>query len=94
MIVDKKRHEEIQEKVVDVVNSNDEPVVDLKNLTVEEAVKVNALSETYLALRSILEKIHVNPDDEDSPLLFKTIKLETGQLYNTAAKLDTRILLK
>lgn len=80
MIVDKKRHEEIQEKVADIIDGNDEPVIDLKNLTVEEAVKVNALSETYLALRSILEKIHVNPDDEDSPLLFKTIKLETGQL--------------
>lgn len=56
MIVDKKRHEEIQEKVADIIDGNDEPVVDLKNLTVEEAVKVNALSETYLALRSILEK--------------------------------------
>lgn len=80
MIVDKKKQAEVHVQVDDVVNDNEKPSVDLKNLTEEEAVKVNALSEVYLALRSILEEIHVNPDDENSPLLFHTIKLDNGQL--------------
>lgn len=80
MIVDKKKQEEIQAKIVETITDNASSTVDLKNLTVEEAVKVNAMSETYLALRSILEGIHINPDDDSSPLLFRTIKLESGQL--------------
>lgn len=80
MIVDKKKQEEIQRKIIETVSDNTSSTVDLKNLTVEEAVKVNAMSETYLALRSILEGIHINPDDDNSPLLFRTIKLESGQL--------------
>ncbi|MBR6130961.1 MAG: hypothetical protein IKQ20_03800 [Bacteroidales bacterium] len=48
--------------------------------TVEEAYTVNALSEAYLAVRQILSEIHVDPNDESSPLLFKTIKLDNGQL--------------
>lgn len=80
MIVDKKKQADIQAQVADAVNDTEEPSVDLKNLTVEEAIKVNALAEVYLALRSILEGIHINPDDDESPLLFHTIKLDNGQL--------------
>ena len=86
MIVDKKKQAEVHVQVDDVVNDNEKPSVDLKNLTEEEAVKVNALSEVYLALRSILEEIHVNPDDENSPLLFHTIKLDNGQLTRIKTK--------
>lgn len=80
MIVDKKKQEEIQVTISDAVADDGDTTVDSKNITVEEAVKVNAMSETYLALRTILEGIHMDPDDDDSPLLFRTIKLETGQL--------------
>jgi len=80
MIVDKKKRQEVSQDITEVINDDGTTSVDLKNLTVEEAVKVNALSEVYLALRSILEQIHIDPDDDTSPLLFKTIKLETGQL--------------
>lgn len=81
MIVDKKKQTEIQEQIVDIVNDNEEQsTIDLKHLTEKEATKVNALSEVYLALRSILEGIHVNSEDDKSPLLFHTIKLDNGQL--------------
>lgn len=56
-------------------------------MTIAEAVKVNAMAETYRAIRKILEGIHVDPEDDSSPLLFHTIKLETGQL--TRLKMDT-----
>lgn len=48
--------------------------------TVEEAVSVNALAEAYNAVKTILSEIRVNDDDPNSPLLFKTIKLDNGQL--------------
>lgn len=81
MIIDKKKQEEVQEQIVDIVNNDEEQsTIDLQHLTEKEAAKVNALSEVYLALRSILEDIHVNPEDDESPLLFHTIKLDNGQL--------------
>lgn len=48
--------------------------------TIEEAYTANALAEAYLAVRQILSEIHVDPNDDSSPLLFKTIKLDNGQL--------------
>lgn len=89
MIVDKNKGlqpqapTEEQAKAVEQIADD----LDLKHLTVEEAVNVNAMAEMYLAVRKILEGIHVDPDDETSPLLFQTIKLESGQL--TRIKTDT-----
>ena len=80
MIVDKKKGQSTSPPADSKVDSSKEQEINLKSITVEEAVKVNAMSETYKALRKILEGIHVNPDDDTSPLLFHTIKLETGQL--------------
>lgn len=86
MIVDKIRQTDISDED-DVKDIVDELPIDLKRLTVEEATRVNAMVEVYLALRTILSSIHVDPDDDSSPLLFKTIKLETGQL--TRIKMNT-----
>lgn len=47
---------------------------------VEEAYETNAMVEAYRAVRRILETIKEDPDDPDSPQLFKTIKLDNGQL--------------
>lgn len=46
----------------------------------EEAVRTNAMAEAYKAVRSILADIPSNPDDPDSEPLFKTIKMDNGQL--------------
>lgn len=47
---------------------------------VQEVVETNAMIETYKAVRKILESIKEDPNDPDSPPLFKTIKLDNGQL--------------
>lgn len=58
-----------------------EPIVESKRITtVEEAYSVNPMTETYKAIRKILEGLHDDPNDDSSPRLFKTIKLDTGQL--------------
>ncbi|MGM9778461.1 MAG: hypothetical protein ACI3ZD_09035, partial [Prevotella sp.] len=46
----------------------------------EEAVRTNAMAEAYKAVRSILADIPSNPDDPNSEPLFKTIKMDNGQL--------------
>lgn len=46
----------------------------------EEAVTINPKVEAYKAVRSILEKIPSDPNDPDSEPLFKTIKIDNGQL--------------
>lgn len=48
--------------------------------TVEEAYTVNALTEVYKAVRDIISKIPQYPDDPDSPPMFRTIKLNSGQM--------------
>lgn len=48
--------------------------------TIEEAVDTNAMSEAYKSVRQILAAIPKDPNDENSEPLFKTIKLDNGQL--------------
>jgi hypothetical protein len=52
----------------------------------EEMVKTNAIAEAYKAVRKILESIPSDLDDPNSPPLFKTIKMDNGQLNRV--KLD------
>lgn len=40
----------------------------------------NPLNQSYLAVREILSELTVDPNDPASPPLFKTIKLDNGQL--------------
>lgn len=40
----------------------------------------NPMNEAYLTVRKILSELKANPSDPDSDVLFKTIKLDNGQL--------------
>ena len=78
MIVEKKKQPEIKkiepEAYKEAVKAVETPG------TMEDVFKANALIESYRAVRKILEGIHVNPDDPNSPRLFRTIKLDNGQV--------------
>lgn len=75
MIVDKHDKPLEPEEPVDV------PVVPDPDIEeVEELVEINSMIEAYKAVRRILETIKKDPEDPDSPPLFKTIKLDNGQL--------------
>ena len=57
------------------------PVVpDHESDEVQEVVETNAMVEAYKAVRKILESIPKDSKDPNSPPLFKTIKLDNGQL--------------
>lgn len=74
MIVDKKA------KSTKIITSDvEQSEVKKEALILEEQYEVNALVEAYLAVRKILSNIKLN-DNPDSPPLFRTIKLDTGQL--------------
>lgn len=82
MIIDKKQktaEEQITNDTRDSSPSPDLPMSpDDENVTIEE-VQLNPLEQVYYATRRALREIHVNPDDDTSPLLFKTIKIDNGQ---------------
>ena len=74
MIIDK--HKPIQPSAPKEI-----PVVpDHESDEVQEVVETNAMVEAYKAVRKILESIPKDPKDPNSPPLFKTIKLDNGQL--------------
>lgn len=57
---------------------------------IQELVKTNAMIEAYKAVRKILSEIKRNPDDPNSPPLFRTIKFDNGQLSRIkGSKLNT-----
>lgn len=55
----------------------------------ESAYNANPLVECYLAVREILETIHIE-DDINKPKLFKTIKLDNGQLSRVKNKRENK----
>ena len=75
MIVDKKNklvHSEQSKQVVGNDLYEDLPMLpDDDNVTIEE-VEANPLEQIYYAVRRVLESLHVNPEDDTSPLLFQT----------------------
>ena len=73
MIVDKHKKQEIQ--VEEPVQSQELPKTEI-----EEAVETNAMVAAYKAVKSILAGIKVDPNNPNSQPLFKTIKLDNGQL--------------
>ena len=73
MIVDKHNKPEIH--VEEPVQSQELPKTEI-----EEAVETNAMIAAYKAVKSILAEIKVDPNNSNSPPLFKTIKLDNGQL--------------
>lgn len=74
MIIDK--HKPVQPAAEEEIPVAPKPELD----EVKEAVEANAMVEAYKAVRKILESIRKDPKDPDSPPLFKTIKLDNGQL--------------
>jgi hypothetical protein len=74
MIVDKKP------KVLQIpLPESEQDEIKREALILEEQYETNALVEAYLAVRKILFEIK-QTDDPNSPALFKTIKLDNGQL--------------
>ena len=77
MIVDKK---EKPGKQVEPTVPVEPPVVELDEI--QEAVETNVMIESYKAVRKILESIKKDPKDPNSPPLFRTIKLDNGQILS------------
>lgn len=51
-----------------------------------EPYEVNALVESFKAIKEIIKGIKENPNDPNSPPLFKTIKMNNGQLHRIVSK--------
>ena len=75
MIVDKHSKPDIPVEPVDTPPQSPE-----ETDGIQEAVETNAMIGAYKAVRKILESIKKDPNDPKSPPLFKTIKLDNGQL--------------
>lgn len=75
MIVDKHSKPDIPVEPVDTP-----PQLPEETDGIQEAVETNAMVGAYKAVRKILESIKKDPNDPKSPPLFKTIKLDNGQL--------------
>lgn len=75
MIVDKHKILDAEEQ-----EALQEAVEQSNVTTLEEAITTNALCEVFKAVKTILSEMRVDEDNETSPLLFKTIKLNNGQL--------------
>lgn len=82
MIVDKKNKpaspEHSKQDVSPDLVPNTPMLPNNDSVTIEE-VEENPLEQIYYAVRRVLESLHVNPDDNTSPLLFQTIKIDNGQ---------------
>ena len=44
-----------------------------------EEVDNNPLEDVYLAVKRVLESLHTDPNDNNSPKLFQTVKIDNGQ---------------
>lgn len=75
MIVDKNKH--VEPEIPDII---EEPSPSTGITTEQELYEANPLSEIYRAVETILKPLRVDPNNPDSPPLFRTIKLNTGQL--------------
>lgn len=76
MIVEKPNKQQVNENISANDNVNQQPVV----TEIQEIVQTNALIESYKAVKAILSEIKEDPNDPTSPPLFKTIKMDNGQL--------------
>lgn len=74
MIVDKNN------KPTKPVEPEEIPVEPVETDEMQEVIETNAMIGAYKAVRKILESIKKDPKDPKSPPLFKTIKLDNGQL--------------
>lgn len=74
MIVDKNN------KPTKSVEPEEIPVESVETDEMQEVIETNAMVEAYKAVRKILESIKKDPQDPNSLPLFKTIKMDNGQL--------------
>lgn len=75
MIVEKHKKQEEEEVVKTETTETAQTTYEL-----QEEVETNPMIEAYKTVRSILETIKEDENDDTSPRLFKTIKLDNGQL--------------
>lgn len=75
MIVDKHKPHDIKDDIPEIPNVSDE-LVEQET----EQYEVNALCEAFKAIKSILSDLRVDENDSDSPPLFRTIKINNGQV--------------
>lgn len=75
MIIDKKHAVSTKYETVPDAQLNED---DNGNVTIED-VELNPIKEIYNAVKRVLSSIHTDPNDESSPLLFHTIKVDNGQ---------------
>lgn len=90
MIVEKPKQTEVkpEEIPVEVVVSDDRYMVE------QEVIAGNALEDLYLAVAEVLKEMKEDPDNPDSPALFKTVKWNMGQLNRVrGSKLNTEYAL-
>lgn len=82
MIVSKNKSQAVEEQpvVLSDSTSGSTSTTTSESDAIQEAVDTNAMSEAYKAVRNILAAIPSDPNDENSEPLFKTIKLDNGQL--------------
>lgn len=66
--------------IVDKKNKPKQPEIELAATVEETPYTVNALCEVFNAVKEILSNLREDEDDPDSPVLFKAIALNTGQL--------------
>lgn len=78
MIVKKNKNPEIIEDSTPEQNEGQLPSIGIS--TESELYEANPLSEIYKAVKTIIEPLRVDPNNPDSPPLFRTIKFEQGQL--------------
>ena len=76
MIVDKKKPSVPEKPLNEPENTPSTGTIQ----TEEELYEANPLSEIFRAVESILKELRVDPNDPDSPPLFRTIKMNQGQL--------------
>lgn len=82
MIVEKNKQKVTQETVDKEVNQslsdNSSETTGTTSVTIEE-VEENPIEQIYLAARRVLESLHEDENDDTSPKLFKTVKVDNGQ---------------
>ena len=101
MIVDKYKTD-LPDSLKDTFAKDTSPLPDDDDTTLEE-VDNNPLEDVYLAVKRVLESLHTDPNDNNSPKLFQTVKIDNGQferivrtrgntclLYTSPSPRDTR----
>ena len=77
MIVDKYKTD-LPDSLKDTLAKDTSPLPDDDDTTLEE-VDNNPLEDVYLAVKRVLESLHTDPNDNNSPKLFQTVKIDNGQ---------------